>query len=72
MFQNIVVCNENTPMNVEDGAMTELVRTFKETNVPTVGDQGLRAGKKSGSDHSLVDMDHNYLLQVIVIPSASV
>ena len=53
----VSLSDEVTPVKVDDGAETALVKTLEETNVTAVGDPGIRAVKESNKNHSLVSTD---------------
>ena len=41
LLKSFIVCDEVTPVNVEDGAETVLVKALKKKFVTVVGDSGL-------------------------------
>ena len=72
MLHNFNVCDEVTPVNVDDGAQTAQMKALGETNETAVGDSGLQKVEESGKNHGSVDPDFCLVLQVFVIPNTFV
>ena len=64
LLQNFNVSVEVTPLNVNDGAETALVKTLEETDMPVVGNPELLVVKESGKNQSHIDTDLIHFLQV--------
>ena len=72
LLKKFNVCDEVTPVNVEDGADTALVDAFEEADVTAIGNPSFRDDEESGRNHDHVDLNHCLVLQVFVVLCAFV
>ena len=63
LLLNFNVCDEVTPVNVEDRAETALVKAIEETDVAGAGDPGLLFVEESSNYQGHVDHDHSLVIQ---------
>ena len=57
-LQNFNVSDEDTPLNIEDGAKTAVMQALVEMNVTSIGGLRLSAVEQNGMNHGNVDPDY--------------
>ena len=68
LLQYFNICDEVTPVNVEDGTEPALMKAFKQTDTAVVDDSGLQTAEESSKNYCPIDQDHSLVLQVSRVP----
>ena len=71
-FEDLNICDNVTPVDVEDDGETTLMEALEESEVAPAGHPHLGAVEKSGENYCSVDKDLGFVLQVLVIPHSFV
>ena len=64
LFEDLKVCDEVAPEDVEDGVKTMLMEVLEESKVAPVGHPHLGAVEKGGENYSSVGKDLGFVVQV--------
>ena len=72
MFQFFNLCDEFSPVNVEDGAETALIKSLEGTNMTAQGDPSLLSIEEGGKNHRPVTLSPCIALQDLIAPNTFV
>lgn len=67
LFEDLDVGDKVSPVDVEDGAETTLMKLLEESDVAPVGHPCLGAAEKGGGNYGTIYKDLSFILQVLII-----